>query len=436
MLLRKSLLIFAMATGLCQALACAAVQDAAIDAAATEYHRLFDKARDDGDMPGIADMGDFTDQVLANIPLDQLTPDQIQHLVEILPVEMSPKTAPALDAILAKAASANDAAGGRAAILRLHLLFNTPKPDPNVLPRLAEALAHPGIGAAIANGYGGGIFETAGYLTAADLPKVRDGMLAIGSSIGPNSPPGFFIEGAKFYISLIKTMGVEGAKTFSPLREQVAAALQKKLATQPVDAPPQPRLQSALADLNGAYSRGELVGNLAPDIQFEWYRDGSGQAARIQSLSELRGKVVVLDFWATWCGPCVAAFPHVKALSRYYKGFDVAVIGVTSYQGYISMNGGHIETGDDHAKEIALLDQFALAKDVTWPIVVSRQSVFNPDYGINGIPDVVIVDTKGIVRYVDLRPDTPLQEKTQIIDKLLSEASLPFPSALIMSKAP
>jgi thiol-disulfide isomerase/thioredoxin len=435
MCFRKPLLVFAMALGALPAFARAVVQDSTLEAAAKEYHRLFDKARDDGDMPGIADMGDFTDQVLANVPLDQLTPDQIQRLVEILPVEMSPKTAPALDAILAKLASANDASGGRAAILRLHLLFNTPKPDPNVLPRLQEALAHPGVKAAVADGYGSGIFETALQVSAADLPKVRDGMLAIGSSVGPNSPSGFFMEAAKFYISLVKTMGVEGAMTFSPLREQTAAALQKKLATQSVDDPPQPRLQQALADLTGAYARGNLVGFAAPDIQFEWYRDGSGQVGKIRSLSELQGKVVVLDFWTTWCGPCVAAFPHVKALSRYYKGFDVAVIGVTSYQGYISMNGGHIEAGDDHAKEIKLLDQFAQAKDVTWPIVVSKQSVFNPDYGINGIPDVVIVDPKGIVRYVDLRPDTPLQEKVQMIDKLLSEASLPTPATLIMSKS-
>ncbi len=168
-----------------------------------------------------------------------------------------------------------------------------------------------------------------------------------------------------------------------------------------------------------------LIGQPAPEINFMWSDSGE-----LKTLSDLKGKVVVLDFWATWCGPCISSFPQVRELSNHYADSDVVVLGVTSLQGRVhNLEAAPIVTKDDPAKEIELTAQFKAAKDMTWSVAISEQNVFNPDYGITGIPAVVIIDPAGTVRFNGLHPASPLAEKTAKIDALLAEFDLPVPSA-------
>ena len=66
-------------------------------------------------------------------------------------------------------------------------------------------------------------------------------------------------------------------------------------------------------------------------------------------------------------------------------------------------------------------------KGITWPIAFSQEEVFNPEYGVNGIPHVVILDAKGVVRYTDLHPSEALASKAKKIDALLAEAGAKAP---------
>ena len=84
-------------------------------------------------------------------------------------------------------------------------------------------------------------------------------------------------------------------------------------------------------DFQGAYAQGILIGGEAPELGFLWTSQGN-----YRKLSDLRGKIVVVDFWATWCGPCVRAFPNVRKLQERYKDYDVVIIGVTSVQAHRS----------------------------------------------------------------------------------------------------
>jgi thiol-disulfide isomerase/thioredoxin len=172
-----------------------------------------------------------------------------------------------------------------------------------------------------------------------------------------------------------------------------------------------------------------LVGKPAPELHFKWSnREG------LKTLADLRGKVVVLDFWATWCGPCVASFPNVRELTAHYQGADVAVIGVTSIQGAVNGLGPTpINTKGDPQKELALMTDYIKAKEITWSIAVSEEEVFNPDYGIHGIPHMVIIAPDGTVRHSGLHPAIPLEEKTSKIDAILKEFSKPLPAAAAKS---
>ncbi len=180
-------------------------------------------------------------------------------------------------------------------------------------------------------------------------------------------------------------------------------------------------LAAAEHEAAAAKAQAALIGRPAPELHFKW-----SNLAGLKTLSELKGKVVVLDFWATWCGPCVASFPDVRELVEHYKNFDVAVVGVTSLQGSVTgLEVNPIDTKDNPAKELALMTDYIKAKDITWSIAVSDEEVFNPDYGITGIPYMAIVAPDGTVRHTGLHPAAPLAEKVEKIDAILKEFGRP-----------
>jgi len=172
-------------------------------------------------------------------------------------------------------------------------------------------------------------------------------------------------------------------------------------------------------------SLAHLVGNPAPELDFTWMNVGE-----TKTLSELQGKVVVLDFWATWCGPCVSSFPHVKKLTEHYAGSEVEVIGVTSLQGRVhGLGAAPIDVRNDPAKEYALMNDYIAKMDINWTIAFSEQEVFNPDYGITGIPHMAIIAPDGTIRHRGLHPAMPHTEKLAMIDAILEEFALPVPGA-------
>lgn len=168
-----------------------------------------------------------------------------------------------------------------------------------------------------------------------------------------------------------------------------------------------------------------LIGQPAPALHFEWAsREG------LASLDDLNGKIVVLDFWATWCGPCVASFPKLRELVTHYAGQPVEFVGVTSLQGRIDgLEPDVIDTRGASEKEHQLMADYIKAQDITWTVAFSREDVFNPEYGVVGIPSMAIVAPDGKVRHAGLHPAMSHDEKVQMIDALLDEFGLKRASA-------
>jgi len=111
------------------------------------------------------------------------------------------------------------------------------------------------------------------------------------------------------------------------------------------------------------------------------------------NMKGLKGKVVVLDFWATWCGPCIAEMPNMKKLYAEYKDKGVEFIGV-------SLDQPKEQGGLDKLKE------YVAKNDIQWPQYYQGNywnSEFSKGWGINSIPCVFVVDADGKLYSVEAR---------------------------------
>ncbi len=133
-----------------------------------------------------------------------------------------------------------------------------------------------------------------------------------------------------------------------------------------------------------------------------------------KKLGDLRGKVVLLDFWATWCGPCIAAFPSLIELNRKFEKDGLVILGVTRYYGEAE------GTKLTDAAEIEFLQQFKKTNNLPYDFVVGKDLSNNLSYGVSALPTTVIIDRKGVIRYAETGAGKE-SEIQKTIEKLLAE---------------
>lgn len=121
---------------------------------------------------------------------------------------------------------------------------------------------------------------------------------------------------------------------------------------------------------------GPVVGAKAPDLEVESFKE----KGKFVKLSSLEGKVVLLDFWATWCGPCREAMPMVESLYRDYKdkGFEVMAIS-NEFRGDV--------------------EPFKATSPNTYPVYLDTDNSAWTAYEVTTIPDFVLIGKDGTIVY-------------------------------------
>ena len=133
-------------------------------------------------------------------------------------------------------------------------------------------------------------------------------------------------------------------------------------------------------------------------------------------LSELRGQVVLLDFWATWCGPCRYSLPKFQSLHEQFNAKGLVVLGLTNYFGNIN---GRKATP---AQELAYLKTFKKTNGLTYGIVVSDSEINDRNYGVASIPMSFLIDREGNVRFIALGASEPeLAALEKMVKKVVEE---------------
>ena len=138
----------------------------------------------------------------------------------------------------------------------------------------------------------------------------------------------------------------------------------------------------------GAQNTPDLSGKKAEDFTLG---DVDGKTVK---LSSLRGKVVLLDFWATWCGPCRIEMPSIQKLHREFKARGLIVLGI------------------NYGEDLDRVRPFLAKNKYDFRILLDRQRLVGESYQVTGIPALFIIDKTGTIRthFVGVRDEDTLRQ--------------------------
>ena len=142
-----------------------------------------------------------------------------------------------------------------------------------------------------------------------------------------------------------------------------------------------------------------LVGKPAPALSGAEWMGGNAM-----TLDSLKGKVVLLDFWATWCKPCIEMYPEMRTWVRDFGPKGLVIIGITNHSNQTSAD----------------VKRFLTREKLPWPVTIDPKNRTHIDYGVSPIPHTFVIDRQGVVR-LSHRGGGDLTKIKQMLQELLAD---------------
>ncbi|MCG8651000.1 MAG: redoxin family protein [Pirellulales bacterium] len=160
------------------------------------------------------------------------------------------------------------------------------------------------------------------------------------------------------------------------------------------------RTSSIESRIESALKLQRMVGSPAPPLDVDAWVNASDV-----SEDSLKGKVVLYDFWAIWCGPCIATFPHLRDWRAEFKDEGFEVVGITRYYNYKwdeeTEKAGRSQEDVSPEDEQLAIEKFLQSHDLSHPsIITPKESELQTQYAVTGIPHAVLVDREGKIQMI------------------------------------
>jgi cytochrome c biogenesis protein CcmG/thiol:disulfide interchange protein DsbE len=143
-------------------------------------------------------------------------------------------------------------------------------------------------------------------------------------------------------------------------------------------------------------------GQKAPEFTMKFYEEYTWQGAETAALSDMRGQIVVLNFWASWCAPCRVEADLLEQTWRKYADQGVIFLGIAY--------------SDVEPNALAYLEEF----NITYPNAPDLRTAISEDYDITGVPETFFIDREGVIYEFHFGPIDAMK-LTAVIEQMLAK---------------
>lgn len=155
--------------------------------------------------------------------------------------------------------------------------------------------------------------------------------------------------------------------------------------------------EKAKKPLEAALQQLKLINSVAPEISAEDWLN-----SKELKLANLKGKAVIIDFWAPWCAPCRSVIPTLVKMYDQLKNKDLVIIGYTKLYGTYTDDIQRQAKKVTPEEELTLIKGFIERFKINYPVAIAKGNEAFNAYGVTGIPTMIFIDKKGKIRDIEV----------------------------------